>query len=68
MKLEHLEERVNDYQSSIETVVDKRVLWNTKIKDLIQRTPEIDSMMINRYMTKIILYRWCEPPRYYPVF
>jgi len=38
MKIEHLEERIVDYQNSIKTVVDKRVLWNTKIKDLLRST------------------------------
>lgn len=38
MKIEHLEERIQDYQNSIKTVVDKRVLWNTEIKDLLHKT------------------------------
>lgn len=38
MKIEHLEERVQDYQASIKTVVDKRVLWNVEIKDRIKST------------------------------
>ena len=35
MKIEHLEERIGDYRNSIKTVVDKRMLWKTKIKDLL---------------------------------
>ncbi len=35
MKIEHLEERVNEYKNSIKTVVEKRILWNTQIKFLI---------------------------------
>jgi len=35
MKLEHLEERVNDYKESIKTVVDKKTLWKTNTKQLI---------------------------------
>ena len=38
MKIEHLEERVQDYQKSIEFVVDKRALWNTKTKKLLLTT------------------------------
>ncbi len=38
MKIEHLEERVNDYRNSIKTVVDKRLLWKTKTKNLLIKT------------------------------
>ncbi len=38
MKIEHLEERVGDYRNSIKTVVDKRLLWKTRIKDLLDKT------------------------------
>ncbi|WP_299215404.1 hypothetical protein [uncultured Aquimarina sp.] len=38
MKIEHLEERVNDYRTSIKTVVDKRLLWKTKTKTLLLKT------------------------------
>lgn len=38
MKIEHLEERVNDYKESIKTVVDKKTLWESKSKKLIIRT------------------------------
>jgi len=38
MKIQHLEEHVNDYKSSIETVVKKRVLWKNKTKDIILST------------------------------
>ena len=38
MKIEHLEERVNDYKVSIKTVVDKKKIWQTKTKNLINST------------------------------
>lgn len=38
MKIEHLEERINDYKTSIKTVVDKKTIWQTKTKDLISQT------------------------------
>ncbi|EZH74809.1 hypothetical protein ATO12_08705 [Aquimarina atlantica] len=38
MKIEHLEERVNDYRNSIKTVVDKRMLWKNKTKDILLKT------------------------------
>ena len=41
MKLEHLEEHVNDYKNSIETVVEKKVLWETTIKKLLLKTLNI---------------------------
>lgn len=38
MKLEHLEERASDYRNSIQTVVDKRICWETKTKDILIKT------------------------------
>ncbi len=38
MKAEHLYERTQDYENSIKTVVDKRVLWNEKTKELLLAT------------------------------
>ena len=38
MKIEYLEERVNDYKSSIKTVVDKKTEWQTTTKALISKT------------------------------
>lgn len=38
MKIEHLKERINDYKISIETVVEKKILWKTKTKGLILTT------------------------------
>ncbi|WP_010520760.1 hypothetical protein [Aquimarina agarivorans] len=35
MKIEHLEERINDYRNSIKTVVEKKNLWNKSIKPLL---------------------------------
>ncbi|CAM4184711.1 hypothetical protein [Gillisia limnaea] len=35
MKIEHLEELINEYKTSKETVVEKSILWNTEIKFLI---------------------------------
>lgn len=38
MKIEHLEERIIDYRSSIKTVVDKRLEWKDVTKPLILKT------------------------------
>lgn len=38
MKIEHLEERIADYRSSIKMVVDKRLLWKDVTKPLILKT------------------------------
>ncbi len=38
MKTEHLEERIGDYKMSIETVIEKKILWKTKIKSLLLKT------------------------------
>jgi len=38
MKVEHLKERINDYKISIETVVEKKILWKAKTKNLILTT------------------------------
>ncbi|MFC2109503.1 hypothetical protein ACFLRU_03225 [Bacteroidota bacterium] len=38
MKIEHLEEHINDYKASIKTVVDKKTFWQTKTKILISTT------------------------------
>lgn len=38
MKIEHLEERINDYKVSIKTVVNKKRTWQIKTKDLINNT------------------------------
>ncbi len=38
MKIEHLEERINDYKESIKTVVDKKILWDTETRNLIINT------------------------------
>ncbi len=38
MKIEHLEERVMDYNASIEKVVEKKTLWNTTTKPLLLKT------------------------------
>lgn len=45
MKTEHLEELVNDYKNSIKTVVDKKILWETKTKKLLITT-------LNKIVTK----------------
>jgi len=37
MKIEHLEEHINDYKTSIEAVVEKKILWQTKTKTLIAK-------------------------------
>lgn len=38
MKIEHLQERINDYKNSIETVVEKKILWKTDVRPLIINT------------------------------
>ena len=38
MKIEHLEERINDYKDSIKTVIEKKVLWKTETRDLLLKT------------------------------
>ena len=38
MKVEHLKDRINDYKISIETVVEKKILWKSKTKNLILTT------------------------------
>ena len=38
MKIEHLEERINDYKNSIKTVVEKKICWQTQTKDLLIAT------------------------------
>lgn len=38
MNIQHLIERVSDYKDSIKTVVDKKILWETKTKALISNT------------------------------
>jgi hypothetical protein len=38
MKIEHLQERINDYKVSIKTVVDKKTIWQTKTKSIIINT------------------------------
>jgi len=38
MKIEHLEERTNDYKTSIKTVVEKKILWKTKTRNLLLKT------------------------------
>lgn len=38
MKMEHLEERINEYRHSIKTVVNKRITWQNITKELIVAT------------------------------
>lgn len=38
MKIEHLQERIEDYKASIKKVVDKKILWQTKVKSLLTDT------------------------------
>lgn len=38
MKTEHLEERINDYKSSIKTVVEKKIYWQTHTRNLLLKT------------------------------
>jgi len=41
MKIEHLEKRTNDYKKSIKTVVEKKILWETKTRNLLLKTLKI---------------------------
>ena len=38
MNVEHLAERVKDYTTSLEMVVDKKTLWNNRTKQLLLKT------------------------------
>lgn len=38
MKTEHLEERINDYKASIQTVVEKKIYWQTHTRKLLLKT------------------------------
>jgi len=38
MKIEHLEGHINSYKKSIETVVEKKILWQTKTRNLLLKT------------------------------
>jgi hypothetical protein len=38
MKIEHLEERINDYKRSIKTVVEKKIHWQTKTRNILLKT------------------------------
>lgn len=38
MTIEHLAERISDYKISIETVVEKKIIWKTKTKALLVDT------------------------------
>lgn len=38
MKIAHLEERINDYKASIQTVIEKKIYWETNTKKLLLKT------------------------------
>ncbi len=38
MKIEYLEERINDYKASIESVIEKKIHWKTKAKVFLTKT------------------------------
>lgn len=38
MKIEYLNERINDYKTSIETVVEKKIVWKNQVKILLSKT------------------------------
>jgi len=38
MKIEYLEERINDYKTSIKTVVEKKIHWQTKTRNILLKT------------------------------
>jgi len=46
MKIEHLEEHVKDYKDSINTVIEKKIHWNTKTKKLLLKTL---NTIVNKY-------------------
>ena len=46
MKIQHLEERVNDYIISIEKVVEKKIYWKTTTKNVLLKTL---NAIVNKY-------------------
>ncbi len=46
MKIEHLEERIIDYKTSIETVVKKKIIWKSTTKEIILNT---FNSIVNQY-------------------
>lgn len=38
MKMEYLTERINDYKTSIEKVVEKKIVWKNQVKTLLTKT------------------------------
>lgn len=38
MNIDYLNERISDYKSSIETVVEKKMLWQNEVKALLRKT------------------------------
>ncbi len=46
MKIEHLEERIADYKSSIDLVVEKKIIWKTKTRELLS---EILNSVVEKY-------------------
>ncbi len=38
MKIEHLDERIQDYQESMEKVLDKKIYWQTSTKQILKDT------------------------------
>ena len=38
MKIDYLNERINDYKTSIETVVEKKIVWKNQVKILLSKT------------------------------
>ena len=38
MNIDYLNERINDYKNSIETVVEKKKLWKNEVKSLLRNT------------------------------
>lgn len=37
MRIDYLNERINEYKTSIETVIEKKILWETQVKSLIAK-------------------------------
>jgi hypothetical protein len=38
MKIDYLNERINDYKTSIKTVVEKKIVWKNQVKILLSKT------------------------------
>jgi len=46
MKIQYLEERINDYKASVEKVVEKKIYWKTTTKNILLKTL---NSIVNQY-------------------